>query len=116
MSFIAERQLAPSSANCLSAPRLEPVCVAASELAIQGYVELRQVSDAPCDLEAHTDCPNGHRPQRKLGPYNDLRRSDHSALPTVERQSTCLWLDWVEKQTFQLTCDPAKRSPVRVCR
>src|SRR5437868_5847199 len=38
--------------------------VAAPELAVQGDVEERQVTDAALNLKAHADCPDVHGSQR----------------------------------------------------
>ena len=48
--------------------------VAASQLAIQGNVEQRQVTHAALDLKAHADRPDVHGSQGQLGPNNARQR------------------------------------------
>jgi len=55
-------------------------CVAASQLAIRGGVEPRQVSEAAPNLEAHADRPSAHRTEWKFGSHDYSRRSVHGSL------------------------------------
>jgi len=50
-------------------PDLESDDIAASQLAVDGEIEHRQITRSLLDLELGPDCPNVLLPERWLGPY-----------------------------------------------